>query len=98
MTGFLRQQFRYLFQTLPMRHSWRDKLWILPEGVYLLVGYVWLLMTLRFGARAAPIAGKTCVAVLDAQSAAKHLLLVEWRCGTGSSQKSLCRTATTGEN
>ena len=78
MTGFLRQQFRYLFQTLPLRHSWRDKLWILIEGVYLLVGYVWLLITLRFGTRAAPIAGKTCVAVLLTHNRPQNIsLLVE---------------------
>jgi len=78
MTGFLRQQFRYLFQTLPLRRGWRDKLWILAEGVYLLVGYFWLLITLRCGTRAAPIAGKTCVVVLLTHNRPQNIsLLVE---------------------
>jgi hypothetical protein len=78
MTGFLRQQFRYLFQTLPLRHRWRDKLWTLAQGVHLPVAYAWLLITLRFGARAAPIAGKTCVAVLLTHNRPQNIcLLVE---------------------
>jgi hypothetical protein len=78
MTGFLRLQISYLFRTLPLRHSWRHKLWILAEGVHLFVAYVWLLITLRFGTRAAPIAGKTCVVVLLSHNRPQNLpILIE---------------------
>jgi hypothetical protein len=76
MTSFLRGQIRYLFRTLPYRHAWREKLWILAAGVYLLVAYVWLLITLRFGTRAAPITGKTCAAVLLTHNRPQNISLL----------------------
>jgi hypothetical protein len=78
MKGFLRAQVRYLFRTLPFRHTWHHRLWTLMEGVYLLWGYVRLKLTLCLSRRAAPIAGKTCVVVLLTHNRPQNMcLLVE---------------------
>jgi hypothetical protein len=78
MTSFLRQQIGYLFRTLPYRHSWRHKLWILVQAVQLLVGHNRLKIMLRFSPSAGPIAGKTCVVVLLTHNRPHNIsLLVE---------------------
>jgi len=75
---FLKVQFHYLLCTYPLRRSWRHKIWILAEAVRLLLGYAWLLITLRFATRAAPIGGKTCAAVLLTHNRPQNIsLLVE---------------------
>src|SRR6184192_258478 len=75
---FLKVQFHYLLCTYPLRRSWRHKIWILAEAVRLLLGYAWLLITLRFATRAAPIGGKTCAVVLLTHNRPQNIsLLVE---------------------
>lgn len=76
MAGFLGVQIIYLFRTLPYRQSWRHRLRTLVEGVHLLLGYIRLKFTLRFSTRAAPVAGKTCVAVLLTYSRPQNMQLV----------------------
>src|SRR6476620_11999685 len=75
MKGFLPVQVRYLFRTLPYRHTWRHKLWMLVQAVQLLVGYIRLKVTLRFSRGAAPIRGKTCVAVLLTHNRPQNMCL-----------------------
>ena len=76
VNGFLRAQLGYLVRTLPYRHSWRHKLWTLVQTVQLLVGYIRLKVTLRFSRGAAPIRGKTCVAVLLTHSRPQNMWLL----------------------
>ena len=78
MKGFLRAQISYLVRSLPHRHSWRHKLGTFLEAARLLVGYVRLKIALRFTPAAAPIRGKTCVAVLLTHNRPQNMwLLVE---------------------
>ena len=76
MKGFLPSQVTYLFRTLPYRHTWRHKLWTLVQAVQLFVGYIRLNITLRFSRRAAPIRGKTCVAVLLTHNRPQNMCLL----------------------
>ena len=76
MKGFLRSQINYLLRTLPYRHSWRHRVWILVEGAHLLVGYIRLKIMLRFSAKSAPIDGKTCVAVLLTHNRPQNISLL----------------------
>ncbi len=76
MKGFLRVQISYLLRTLPYRHGWRYKLWTLLDAVRLFVGYVRLKITLRFSPGAAPIRGKTCVAVLLTHNRPQNMWIV----------------------
>jgi hypothetical protein len=76
MKGFLRAQVDYLFRTLPYRHGWRDRLWTLKGCVYLLRRYIRLQFALRFSRRAAPIGGKTCVAVLLTHNRPQNMSLL----------------------
>jgi Glycosyl transferase family 64 domain len=76
MKGFLPSQVTYLFRTLPYRHSWRHKLWTLVQAMQLFVGYIRLKVTLRFSRRAAPIRGKTCVAVLLTHNRPQNMCLL----------------------
>lgn len=78
VNGFLQVQVGYLLRTLPYRHSWRHKLRTLVQAMQLFVGYIRLKVTLRFSAPAAPIRGKTCVAVLLTHNRPQNMwLLVE---------------------
>ena len=76
MKGFLRSQLSYLVRTLPYRHTWRHKLWTLVQAVQLFVGYIRLKITLRFSRGAAPIRGKTCVAVLLTHNRPQNMCLL----------------------
>ena len=76
MKGFLPVQVTYLFRTLPYRHTWRHKLWTLAQAVQLFVGYIRLKVTLRFSRGAAPILGKTCVAVLLTHNRPQNMWLL----------------------
>ena len=76
VNGFLRVQVGYLVRTLPYRHSWRHKLWTLVQAMQLFVGYIRLKSTLRFSRGAAPIHGKTCVAVLLTHNRPQNMWLL----------------------
>ena len=76
MKGFLPVQVAYLFRTLPYRHTWRHKLWTLVQAMQLFVGYIRLKITLRFSRGAAPIRGKTCVAVLLTHNRPQNMWLL----------------------
>lgn len=63
---------------LPYQDTWRLKLGTLLQVVSLLVGYARLKISLQFSPEAAPIRGKTCVAVLLSHNRPQNMsLLVE---------------------
>jgi hypothetical protein len=76
--GFLRGQIGYLLRMLPYRDSWRDKLGTFLEAICLLGRYARFKIAVRFSPEAAPVRGKTCVAVLLSHNRPQNMpLLVE---------------------